>query len=150
MARYPDGMDPTVRTLLKREESYAVHALLYLHEYPGASAAQVAADLQTPAAFTAKVLRRLGATGLVEAKAGRTGGVHLRVPLHELSLLDVVEAVSGPLVMDICQTKARCATQQRKGYCRLNTAWVALSLQVREAMRAIRLDQLADAPADAA
>jgi hypothetical protein len=27
-----------VRTLMKREESYAVHALLYLHEYPGAPA----------------------------------------------------------------------------------------------------------------
>ena len=134
-------MQPTVRTLLTREESYAVHALLYLNEFPGASA-----DLKTPAAFTAKVLRRLGATGLVEAKAGRTGGVHLRVPLRELSLLDVVEAVSGPLAMDVCQTKARCATQQRKGYCRLNTAWVALSLQVRDAMRAIRLEQLADPP----
>ena len=67
-------MEPNVRTLLKREESCAVHALLYLHEFPGASAAQVAADLQTPAAFTAKVLRRLGATGLVEARpAGRAG-----------------------------------------------------------------------------
>ncbi|MDF1523825.1 MAG: Rrf2 family transcriptional regulator [Trueperaceae bacterium] len=137
-----------VRTLMKREESYAVHALLYLHEYPGAPASQVAADLQIPAAFTAKVLRRLGASGLVEAKAGRTGGVHLRIPLTELTLLDVVEAVSGPLMMDTCQTKARCATQQRKGYCRLNTAWVALSLEVREALRAVRLDQLADPPAD--
>lgn len=142
-------MDPHVRTLLKREESYAVHALLYLHEFPGASAAQVAADLQTPAAFTAKVLRRLASTGLVEAKAGRTGGVHLRVPLADLTLLDAVEAVSGPLIMDVCQTKARCATQQRKGTCRLNTAWVALSLQVRDALRAIRLDALADDPANA-
>ncbi len=139
-------MEPSVRTLLKREESYAVHALLYLHEFPGASAAQVAADLQTPAAFTAKVLQRLVTTGLVSSKTGRTGGVHLRVPLTELSLLDVVEAVSGPLVMDTCQTKSRCATQQRKGYCRLNTAWVALSLNVREAFRSIRLEELADPP----
>lgn len=139
-------MEPSVRTLLKREESYAVHALLYLHEFPGASAAQVAKDLKIPPAFTAKVLQRLGATGLVSAKTGRSGGVHLRVPLTDLTLLDVVEAVSGPLVMDTCQTKARCATQQRKGYCRLNTAWVALSLNVREAFRSIRLEQLADPP----
>ena len=136
-----------MRTVLKREESYAVHALLYLHEYPGAPAAQVAADLKTPAAFTAKVLQRLAAMGLVEAKQGRSGGVHLRVPLSELTLLDVIEAMSGTLMMDTCEAQPACATQRRKGYCGLNTAWVGLTLQLREAFRAVRLDALADPPA---
>jgi Rrf2 family protein len=140
-------VDPNVRTLLKREESYAVHALLYLHERPGAPAAQVAADLATPAAFTAKVLQRLASMGLVEAKQGRSGGVHLRVPLAELTLLDVVEAMSGRLVMDTCETRAACPTQLRKGHCGLNGVWVALTLQLREAFRAVRLDALADPPA---
>lgn len=139
-------MEPAVRTLLKREESYAVHALLYVHEFAGASAAQVAADLKTPAAFTAKVLQRLARTGLVEARPGRSGGVQLLVPLADLTLLDVVEAVSGPLVMDTCETKARCPTQERKGHCHLNAAWVALSLRVREALRSIHLDMLVDEP----
>jgi len=140
-------VNDTVRTLMKREESYAVHALLYLHECPGAPAAQVAADLKTPAAFTAKVLRRLAAKGLVVAKQGRSGGVHLKVPLADLTLLDVVEAMSGRLVMDTCQTQATCATQRRTGHCGLNTAWVGLTLQLREAFRAIRLDTLAERPA---
>ena len=139
-------MEPSIRTLLKREESYAVHALLYLHEHPGAPAARVAADLQTPAAFTAKVLQRLVSTGLVEAKQGRSGGVHLRVPLARLTLLDVIEAMSGTVIMDTCETKPACPTQQRKGYCRLNTAWVGLTLQVREALRAVSLASLVDPP----
>ncbi len=139
-------MEPGIRTLLRREESYAVHALLYLHEHPGAPAARVAADLQTPAAFTAKVLQRLASTGLVEAKQGRSGGVHLRVPLARLTLLDVIEAMSGTVVMDTCETKPSCPTQQRKGYCRLNTAWVGLTLQVRDALRAVPLASLADPP----
>jgi Rrf2 family protein len=132
-------VDPAIRTLLKREESYAVHALLYLHEHPGAPAARVAADLQTPAAFTAKVLQRLVSTGLVEAKQGRSGGVHLRVPLDQLTLLDVIEAMSGTVIMDTCETKPVCPTQQRTGHCRLNTAWVGLTLQVRSALRAVPL-----------
>jgi predicted transcriptional regulator len=65
---------PLLRTLLKREESYAVHALLYLHEAPGAAARQVAAALQTPSAFTAQVLQRLVSTGLIEARQGGVGG----------------------------------------------------------------------------
>jgi Rrf2 family protein len=142
-------VDPRIRTLLRREESYAVHALIYLHECPGAPAAKVAAALKTPAAFTAKVLQRLAATGLVEAKQGRSGGVHLRVPLVELTLLDVIEAMSGTVLMDTCETQAACATQLRKGYCRLNTAWVGLTLQLRDALRSVRLDTLADPPSAA-
>ncbi|CAN5797466.1 N/A [soil metagenome] len=135
-----------VRTLLKREESYAIHALLYVHEYPGASAAQIAADLQLPAAFTAKVLRRLAEAGYVESRKGRSGGVRLARALAELTLLDVIETMSGAVIIDTCQTRGRCATQVRTGSCSLNTIWFALSLQFREALAAVRLDALANDP----
>jgi Rrf2 family protein len=138
---------PALRTLLKREESYAIHALLYVNEYPGASASKVAADLKLPAAFTAKVLRRLSEVGFVESRSGRTGGVRLVKDLADLTLLDIIEAMSGSLVMDTCQTRRRCATTERKGYCHLNTAWMSLSLQFREALSSVRLDTLADEPA---
>lgn len=141
----PNGVrSDAVRTMLRREESYAVHALVYMWENPGASAAQIARDLQTPAAFTAKVLRRLVQTGLVESKKGRAGGVHVAVPLDQLTILDVVEAVSGPIVMDTCETKPSCATQQRKGHCRLNVAWLLLTGQMRQALGGVRLSELAD------
>jgi Rrf2 family protein len=135
------------RTLLKREESYAIHALLYLQEYPGAPASQIAADLKLPAAFTAKVLRRLSDAGYVESRSGRTGGVRLTRRLADVTLLDVIEAMSGSLIVDTCQTQTRCATTERKGSCRLNATWLALSLQFREALSAVRLDALADEPA---
>jgi Rrf2 family protein len=142
-AREPSTAGP--RTLLKREESYGVHALLYLHEAPGASAREVAAALQSPSAFTAKVLQRLVATGLIEARQGRSGGFRLRQPLGDLTLLDAVEAVSGPVMMDTCELKLRCPTQQRKGHCRLNGVWLQLTLATREAWRAVRLSDLVDA-----
>jgi Rrf2 family protein len=140
---------PTVRTLLKREESYAIHALLYVYENPGAPASEIASNLQLPAAFTAKVLRHLAAAGYVVSRTGRRGGVRLTVDLREVTLLDVIEAISGPVVVDVCQTRRRCATQLRKGYCRLNTAWVGLSLEIRDSLRSVRLDQLVDEPAAA-
>ena len=132
----------TYRTLLKREESYAVHALLYVADHPGAPAARIAEDLELPRDFLAKVLRRLGKAGFVRNSPGRTGGVRLAVDLASLSLLDVIEAVSGPLVIDTCQTLPRCPTQKRTGDCSLKLAWFAVSLQVRDAFSSVRLDSL--------
>jgi Rrf2 family protein len=131
-----------IRTLLRREESYAIHALIYAAENPGASASRMAADLQMPPAFLAKVLRKLSAARFLESRPGRNGGVTLRVDVERLSLLDVIEAMSGSLVVDTCQTQARCATQQRKGYCRLNAAWLSTSLAIRETFDQVRLAQL--------
>jgi Rrf2 family protein len=140
------GFPPVHRTLLRREESYAIHALVYAAENPGSSAAQIAADLQMPPAFLAKVLRRLAEAGYVENRQGRNGGVTLLADPTELTLLDVIQAMSGPLILDTCQTRARCATQLRKGYCRVNVCWVNATLAVHEVFRGVRLAQLIDPP----
>ncbi len=135
------------RTLLRREESYAIHALIYAAENPGAPTAQMAGDLKFPPAFLAKVLRRLSEVGYLDNRTGRKGGITLKVDPAELTLLDVIESVSGPLVLDTCQTKTRCATQERKGYCRLNVAWINASLGLHEVFSSVRLDKLIDPPA---
>lgn len=141
-----NGEHPLTRTLLRREESYAIHALVYAAENPGSAAAQIAADLQMPPAFLAKVLRRLANVGYVENRQGRNGGVTLKADPEELTLLDVIQAVSGPVILDTCQTKARCATQQRKGYCRINVCWVNTTLAIHEALSAVKLAHLIDKP----
>ncbi|MFA5551748.1 MAG: Rrf2 family transcriptional regulator [Trueperaceae bacterium] len=134
------------RTLLRREESYAIHALVYAAENPGSAAAQIASDLQMPPAFLAKVLRRLAQVGYVENRQGRNGGVTLTADPAKLTLLDIIEAVSGPVILDTCQTKARCATQQRKGYCRINVCWINTTLAIHEALSAVKLEELIDKP----
>ncbi len=140
------NINSTHRTLLRREESYAIHALVYAAENPGSSAAQIARDLQMPPAFLAKVLRRLAQVGYVENRQGRNGGVTLTVDPAALTLLDIIQAISGPVILDTCQTKARCATQQRKGYCRVNVCWVNTTLAIHDALSAVKLVTLIDKP----
>lgn len=135
-----------LRTLLKREESYAVHALISVAEHPGTNAAEIAERLKLPAAFLAKVMRKLTQAGFVESQMGRSGGVRLKVDLAEVTLLDVIEAVSGSLIMDTCQVQTRCATQQRRGRCGLKGAWIGATLGVREVLRSVKLAQLCDLP----
>lgn len=138
--------DPIVRTLLKREESYAIHALVNIHENPGTNAALIAEHLQIPPAFLAKVLRKLVKANFILSRMGRNGGVELLVDLKDVSMLDVIEAVSGTLIADNCQTHALCATQRRKGRCGIKGAWFRATAAVRTAFGEIRLSDLADPP----
>ena len=138
------AVETPFRTILRKEESYAIHALIYAAENPGAAAAKIARDLHMPAAFLAKVLRRLAQAEYVLNRQGRNGGVTLNIDPSKVSLLDVIETVSGPLIVDTCQTKTRCPTQQRKGHCRLNVAWIGTSLAIREVLDGVQLSQLID------
>lgn len=136
------------RTLLRREESYAMHALIYVSENPGASAARIAADLKMPAAFMAKVLKRLAVAGLVENRMGRNGGVWPRVATSDLTLLNVIEAVSGPFVMDTCQSMVECVTTARKGHCHLNGAYHRAGAEMRRLLDTVRVGDLVDPAPD--
>ena len=133
-----------LRTLLKREESYAIHALINIAENPGTNKAEIAERLKIPPAFLAKVLRKLVNAGFIESHMGRSGGVKLLVDLKDVSLLDIVEKVSGALVLDTCQTKEFCATERRKGHCNLKVAWINTTLGVHALFSRVKLAELCD------
>lgn len=136
-----------VRTLLKRDEGYAIHSLIDIAENPGSSTSDVAERLQLPPAFTAKVVRKLVTAGFVASRTGRSGGLSIAVDLGQVSLLDVIEGISGPVVLDTCETETRCATQRRTGTCRLKFAWFSASQQIRDVLASVKLAQLCAVPA---
>ena len=133
-----------VRTLMRREESYAVHAIAYVVENPGAPTATIAEDLKLPPAFLAKVLRRLGRAGYLENRTGRSGGVTLKVDPAMISLLDVMQSVSGPVILDTCQTHQQCATQLRKGHCNINGMWLRTTLAIHDIFASVKMSSLVD------
>ncbi len=130
------------RALLKREESYALHALLLLAEEPGLSAQEVAEKLKAPPAFMAKVLQKLARAGLVESRVGRKGGVWLKEPPEAISLLRVMEALSGPVALDLCATLKRCPTEERRGFCYLKPNLVRMNLELRKTLAGLTLAEL--------
>ncbi|MDM7323386.1 MAG: Rrf2 family transcriptional regulator [Thermus sp.] len=131
-----------VRSLLRREESYALHALLLLAEEPGLGAAEIALKLKAPPAFMAKVLSKLAKAGLVESRMGRAGGAWLKVPPEEITLLQVMESLSGPVVIDPCATLKRCPTEERRGFCYLKPSLVRMNQEIREALAGFTLKDL--------
>ena len=90
---------------ITRQADYAVRAILYLAQLkPGAQAstAQIAREQHIPLTFLAKIMSQLSASGVVRATRGAHGGVALARAADEISLLDIVETIDGPILLNDC------------------------------------------------
>lgn len=85
---------------------YAVRAAISLaRAWEGAGyrkIREVAAEMEIPARYTPEILALLLRAGLAQARAGRSGGYRLTRPPAEISLLEVIEASEGTLIVERC------------------------------------------------
>jgi Rrf2 family protein len=63
---------------------------------------ELAARVDVPREFLAKMFQRLARAGILASSKGRGGGFALARPAHAISLMDVVAALEGPGSMDRC------------------------------------------------
>jgi Rrf2 family protein len=85
---------------LSRASSYALHALEYmaaLGEDKPVASHHIAAARGIPEGFLLKVLKPLVSARLLQSLKGPHGGYRLARPAAKISLLEVVEAVDGPI-----------------------------------------------------
>jgi Rrf2 family protein len=82
----------------------ALHAMVLMARFPGKvlSNSQMADILQVSEAHLSKVLQRLAREGLLKSSRGPRGGFHLRRKSDEITLLEVYEAVEGPVRLERC------------------------------------------------
>jgi Rrf2 family protein len=90
---------------ITRQADYAVRAVLYLAqlgEDRRAATSQIAQEQQIPPSFLAKIVSQLSVAGLLQTSRGARGGVSLARSPGEISLLEVVEAIDGPILLNEC------------------------------------------------
>lgn len=90
---------------ITRQADYAVRAMVYLAQLgPERRAAtnQIAQEKHIPPSFLAKIVSQLSVAGLLQTSRGARGGVSLARPADQISLLDVVEAIDGPMLLNEC------------------------------------------------
>ena len=91
--------------IIRSDTDYAVRALVHLaqHQDEGPVAAKTLASSEDiPEDFAYKLLRNLAKAGLVESHMGVLGGFSLARDPGTISLLDVVEAIQGPVEVRKC------------------------------------------------
>ena len=90
---------------ITRQADYAVRAVLYLAQLGSdrrAATSQIAEDQQIPPSFLAKIVSQLSVAGLLQTSRGARGGVSLARSPERISLLEVVEAIDGPILLNEC------------------------------------------------
>ena len=96
---------------ITRQADYAVRAVLYLSRLgpdQRAATSQIAEVQQIPPSFLAKIVSQLSVAGLLQTSRGARGGVSLARTPDQISLLEVVEAIDGPILLNECVGNGAC------------------------------------------
>lgn len=90
---------------ITRQADYAVRAIYYLSTIGmenRASTSQIAKEQHIPPSFLAKIISQLSVAGLLHTSRGARGGVTLARNPQDITMLDVVEAIDGPILLNEC------------------------------------------------
>ena len=90
---------------ITRQADYATRAILYLasnRNTKRVATSQVAKAQKIPSSFLAKIISQLSIAGLLHTSRGARGGVTLAREPKDITLLEVIEAIDGPIQLNEC------------------------------------------------
>jgi Rrf2 family protein len=109
---------------ITRQADYAVRAVLYLArlgQEDRAATSQVAQEQHIPPSFLAKIISQLSIAGLLHTSRGARGGVMLAREPKDITLLEVIEAIDGPIMLNECVGETGTCTFDEE--CPLRPVW---------------------------
>ncbi len=128
---------------ITRQADYALRAMLYLARLEPnqrAATSQIAEDRQIPPSFLAKIISQLSIAGLIHTSRGARGGVSLARKPEDISLLDVVEAIDGPITLNECtQDPSTCAFGES---CPIHDVWCETQTELVQKLKDATFDKL--------
>lgn len=103
----------------------------------------LAEKLQIPLPFLHQIGRSLIQGRLIKATPGPHGGLRLNLPADEISLLQIVETLEGP----VCISPSLDGdNSQRSDGCMSNPVWTELQTRLVDHLSSVRLSSLASQP----
>jgi Rrf2 family protein len=134
---------------------YGIHCLLWLADFGDAplSSRDLAALQGISRSFLAKIFPKLERAGIVRASEGARGGYLLAKPPHDISFLEIVDAIEGKKPLFDCRNiRVRCALFRNKppawaakGFCSIHTVVLRAETSMRDTLAGYSLGDLAHA-----
>jgi Rrf2 family protein len=130
---------------LTRKGDYAIRGMVFLAMKPLEqifSLGEIAAGADVSITLLAKIFQQFGKHGLVRSYRGTGGGFRLGRSPEKITLLEIVEAVEGPIAMNRClMDRGSCG---REGFCTVHPVWRRVQERMKEILCGATLKDLAE------
>jgi Rrf2 family protein len=129
---------------ITQQADYAVRAVLELALHPPGervSSEDIARMQNIPPAFLTKILARLSARGICSTQRGVKGGIRLSRAASAICLLDVIEAIDGPITLNRCARHPGECVHDRA--CVVHPIWLELCADLRAKLASYTFERIA-------
>lgn len=130
---------------ITKATDYAVYGLIHLAGTNSGSLtllSDIAEQQNVPESFLAKIFQSLVKAGLVTSFRGSRGGFRLARSPEKVTVLDIVEAVEGPIMLSKCLLHQEICV--REGCCPLQRVWEEAQDKLTEVLNGTSLKQLVE------
>lgn len=130
---------------LNQATDYAFRAMLYLSSLASGTVVntQALAEKEAiPQRFLLKIMRYLHKAGLIRSHRGAEGGFVLARPAGEISLLDIIEAMEGPVAIHRCLADRQACNKHCTSECPVHATLAKLQDQLRTGLKNATLARL--------
>lgn len=128
---------------LSVEGDYGLRAIIFLACQPDEKITyvnEIARDQLIPVNFLFKILRKMVRAGIVKSYRGPHGGYILAKDASEITFLEVIEAVDGPLVVNRClSAETQCMLEQS---CKMLNAWQRIQMHMKSELSSLTIADL--------
>ena len=135
---------PNSSMQLTRAADYGVRAMIQLMSLSGngrVSLPRLARATNAPESFLSKVLQSLAAAGLISSQRGQTGGFRITRRGAAASMREVIEAIDGSILLNICLSQGRSCP--RKAHCPAHPVWIEAQQAMMKVLSGARIAALA-------
>lgn len=129
---------------ITRASDYAVRVMVHLAGLPASSTvrqSELAKATEVSGHFLSKVLQQLVRARLIRSQRGSGGGYALAISPASVSLLDVVQAIEGPVRLNQCIEEGPSC--ERKSWCPAHQVWAEAQAAVVNVLGAASMASLA-------
>ncbi|ABO51467.1 transcriptional regulator, BadM/Rrf2 family [Desulforamulus reducens MI-1] len=130
---------------LNQATDYAFRAVLYLSRLPKGQVSEakaIAEQENIPIRFLLKILRSLTAAGIIESYRGVSGGYALAREPKDITMLDVVEAVEGPVEVNRCLIAPESCNKNHTARCPMHRALYAIQQNLNQQLNSYNFADL--------
>ncbi|MEA4997940.1 MAG: Rrf2 family transcriptional regulator [Candidatus Limiplasma sp.] len=127
---------------LSTRGKYGLYAMYYLaeHKDEGPQSLQSIATTGVPKQYLEQLLGNLRRAGLVTSVRGVQGGYRIAKPPEQTTILEVIDAMEGPLALSECMSdEGSC---QRSCQCPVRKVWQRLTDSINRELAGVTLGDM--------